>query len=113
MHIESYLSHGADNVTTTEELKALTGVSARDIVQAVSDRRAAGVPILSSTNGGYYLPSLRPAAALMEIRSCITTLKNRGANTLKAARALRKHERRLADQVAGQLDLTVGGAGDV
>lgn len=111
MTIEKYLSHGADNAISTAELQEITGLNGREIGQLVSDRRAAGACILSSVYGGYFLPADDPVTALAEVRACVETLKNRGANTLKAARALRKHERQLADQVAGQL--AIGGVADV
>lgn len=57
MCIEDFILTGPDNAIRTKELAKRTGLSPRDVLQAVQIRRRAGVPILSrkDAHGGLYL----------------------------------------------------------
>ena len=57
MRIEDFILEGPDNAIRTKELAKRTGLSPRDVLQAVQIRRRAGVPILSrkDAHGGLYL----------------------------------------------------------
>ena len=86
--IESLLRSGAENVTPTAELLTLSGIeSVRKLQMQIATEREAGALILSSTNGGYFLPSRDPERRQQEIQSYIHTLRNRALSTLKILRS--------------------------
>lgn len=100
--IKELLNHGAENAVSTEWLMLAKKLTQREVVAVVSQERAAGVPILSSSQGGYYLPDDEdPQKALSEVRTCIRTIQSRGHHTLMALDALRKEETKLA-AIAGE-----------
>lgn len=85
VHIADLLSHGAENGTSTRELMGLLGVPERTVRKMIQMERLAGVPILSNTLDGYYLPTNNA-----EVVSCVRSLRHRGQEILRAANAISK-----------------------
>lgn len=101
--IEALLHHGEENALRTSFLCAITGLSQREIVKAVSEERKHGAPILSScrNEGGYFLPSPGERGQ-RETEACLRTMRSRAIQTLQAVHALQKS----AQQLTGQLSVS-------
>ena len=101
--IESVLLHGEECALSTKELLSITGhKSGRVLQSAIQVERELGALILSSHQGGYYLPSEHPLTALSEINRCTRTMRSRAKNTNRTARAL---EKSAASTPPGQLSM--------
>ena len=88
--IERLLPQGVQNAITTADLVQLTGYStARQLQKEIETERNHGALILSSSTGGYYLPSDGPAGK-REIKDFINTLNSRAVSTLRTLRAARQ-----------------------
>ena len=57
--------------------------NARSLQLDIAEARAAGVPVLSATSGGYYLPS-----SVDEVKECQRTLRSRALATLRTLKNL-------------------------
>ena len=57
--IEDFISDNPENAITARRLAEIIGGSVRDVMQAIQDRRRAGVPIIGErgANPGFYLTS--------------------------------------------------------
>lgn len=81
--IVDLLKTGKENATDSQTLADLAGCkSVRELQQVIALERAAGEVILSSTQGGYYLP-----ANEQEVREFCRTLEARSRNTLLALKS--------------------------
>jgi len=88
--VTSFLSKGAENAMSTKDLLQLTGLpNARVLRQHIQHERGAGQVLLSSTNGGYYLPD-DGTKGQQEIADCYRSMRSRAINTLRSAIVLRK-----------------------
>ena len=98
--IEALLGRGSENRITTGELVILAGLrSARELQAEIERERAAGALILSSSSGGYYLPSDDPAQARQEIERFVATVHARALNTQRTLRAARRALRECIGQM--------------
>lgn len=87
--IADILPRGAKNAISTPALVALTGCGdPRALQRRIAAEREAGVIILSSANGGYFLPAAGDEGR-REIQRYIDTLRARALNTLKAIKSAR------------------------
>lgn len=81
------LPMGKRNAISTEELRQILGFSTTRCLQLdIAEARAAGVPILSATSGGYYLPQ-----STAEVVECQRTLRARAISTLKTLKNLNQY----------------------
>lgn len=76
---------GKDNGITVDKLPMRTGISARDIRQAVSDLRDDGIAVAALPSTGYYL-----AQTPAEIDECCKYLRKRSLHGLRLESRLRK-----------------------
>lgn len=85
--ISDYLGVGREKAVTLANLARTTGLSEREVRQRVSDERARGEVILSTTEitGGYYLPSSRA-----EIEQFINAMTKRGRSAFRALKSAKK-----------------------
>ena len=83
VHIADFLSHGSVNGVTTRELMGLLGIPERTVRKMIQMERLSGIPILSNTLDGYYLPTNTE-----ELVSCVRSLRHRGQEILRAANAI-------------------------
>ena len=90
-HIEALLLHGEGNAIPTPRLAALAGYgSTRQLQRKIEAERVNGALILSSSTGGYFLPSSDPDEARAEITDFVHTVLSRAYNSiliLQSARA--------------------------
>lgn len=56
MNIADYLSTGRANAKKKRELMSLTGLTEKQVRDKIQQERKSGVPILSTTLDGYFLP---------------------------------------------------------
>lgn len=85
--IERLLLPGKENAISTRQLQKLTGInSVRNLRAAVAAEREKGIVILSSKNGGYYLPSAGEKGR-KEISAFVATMTARAISTLQAVRS--------------------------
>nr|WP_325186467.1 hypothetical protein [uncultured Oscillibacter sp.] len=57
IQIAGFLLKGAENAVTRCHLRQLIGLSDRDLRRRIQEERLSGVPILSDSKSGYYLPA--------------------------------------------------------
>lgn len=85
MNIADYIPKGKENAVTRTYLSSLTGLSKREIERAVQDARFNSVPIISDNLTGYYI-----ATCQQDIDMFYESMRRRGLNTFKTARAVKK-----------------------
>ena len=87
MQLIDAIPQGRENAVTRAELLALTGLSDRGLRRELHDLRLSGELICSSTTppGGFWRPDDEG-----ELRAFLTSMTNRGKNTLAAASATRR-----------------------
>lgn len=93
--IEDFLLVGKKNAISSQRLADLAGCkSIRELQQVIAEERAAGAVILSTCQdgGGYFLPQNAG-----EVKEFITTLENRGKNTLLALDSARAYLNRIGE----------------
>lgn len=83
--VSDLLSRGAQNGVSTQHLVSIMGVPERVVRQMIQRERLAGVPILSDTQNGYYLPDNR-----YEVTCCVRSLRHRGNEILEVANAIER-----------------------
>lgn len=83
VHVADLLSYGSENGKSTRELMGLLGVPERTVRKMIQMERLSGIPILSNTLDGYYLPTNNA-----EVVSCVRSLRHRGQEILRAANAI-------------------------
>lgn len=97
--IESLLPHGEGNAIRTAQLVALAGCgSARQLQKLIEAERAHGALILSSSTGGYFLPSSDPDEARAEIKAFVATVTRRAVSSLSVLESARAALRVLPGQ---------------
>ena len=57
IQIKDFLLAGAENAVPRCHLRQLIGLSDRDLRRRIQEERLSGVPILSDSKSGYYLPA--------------------------------------------------------
>ena len=88
--IAAILPEGEENAISTSSLLRITGfTSSRQLQKAIERERDYGGVILSSTGGGYFVPSEGDKGRL-EMKRFINTIRARAKNTLKAAKPAEK-----------------------
>jgi len=82
--ISEYLCKGQENAITLANLARITGLSEREIRKRISDARANGEVILSTTEitGGYYLPSTKE-----EVQRFVNAMTKRGRSAFRARKS--------------------------
>lgn len=83
--ISAFLSPGREHGRKMKELTAITGLSEREVRQAIQAERKAGSPILSDNASGYFLVG-DSAEAVQFARS----MRHRAGEILKSAAAVEK-----------------------
>lgn len=105
--VSKYLRHGEANATSTADLVELVGcATARQLQGLIRLEREAGALILSSTTGGYYLPSEGPRGR-DEIQRYVDTLRARAISTLRTMQPARV----ALDVLEGQMEVDAWQAG--
>ena len=80
-----FLSCGQGNALLRRELEKITGLSGRDIRLIVEAERRAGVPILSDSRHGFFLP-----ASDDEVRRFLRSMRHRAHEILTTAAAVER-----------------------
>lgn len=89
------LPTGKENAISTAELAVIMGFSdSRSLQVDISQSRNAGQVILSSTQGGYYLP-----ANDEEVQEFVAVLRARAINTFRALKSAREYLQRDKEQM--------------
>lgn len=89
--IHEYLSHGAHNAISAEELGKLIGISDHRKIRSIAEReRLAGVVILSD-EGGYYLPNEDKELAVMEVTQWIAARTAAAGSIMKTVEKAREY----------------------
>lgn len=83
--ISRLLMEGAGNGLHLQDLVRLTGEDQRTVRKMIHEERRRGVPILSNSKDGYYLPSNE-----YERAECVRQMRGRAREILAAARAIEK-----------------------
>lgn len=76
---------GSENGLHLQDLVRLTGEDQRTVRKMIHEERRRGVPILSNSKDGYYLPSNE-----YERAECVRQMRGRAREILAAARAIEK-----------------------
>lgn len=96
--VAAILPHGAENAVSSKELMRALGLeSIRSLRSHIVAERAAGALILSSTSGGYFLPS-EGEKGREEIRHFVNVVQSKAISLLCAARPARAALRILEGQ---------------
>lgn len=83
VEISDLLSHGQENATCLKDLEAITGIEGRTIRAMIEKERRSGVPILSDTVNGYFLPANQE-----EVAQFMRLMKLRASEIMKTAAAV-------------------------
>ena len=86
--IASLLMEEAGNGLHLQDLVRLTGEDQRTVRKMIHEERRQGVPILSNSKDGYYLPGNE-----YERAECVRQMRGRAREILAAARAIEKDGR--------------------
>lgn len=84
--ISAHIGTGADNITTSETLRQISGLDNRSLRKCIEQLRRSGCVIISAADGGYYKP-----ATLGELQKFIKKENSRALSilyTLTSARSL-------------------------
>lgn len=94
MKITDYIPTGKRNAITITELKKITGRTARGIAKLIRDERISGTVILTSSNGGYWLPDYSDSDISEQLTGFIRYMdsKNTYSAVKSAKTALKKIE---------------------
>lgn len=88
--IAALLPEGLENAVSSKALARRCGcTSTRQLQELIARERAQGALILSSAQGGYYLPAAGRKGRI-ELEAYVRTLHARAVNTIKAAQAARQ-----------------------
>ena len=79
------LMEGADNGLHLQDLVRLTGEDQRTVRKMIHEERRQGIPILSNSKDGYYLPGNE-----YEKAECVRQMRGRAWEILAAAAAVEK-----------------------
>lgn len=85
--IASLLLEGAGNGLHLQDLVRLTGEDQRTVRKMIHEERRRGVPILSNSKDGYYLPGNE-----YERAECVRQMRGRAREILAAAEAIERAE---------------------
>ena len=83
--IASLLLEGSENGLHLQDLVRLTGEDQRTVRKMIHQERRRGIPILSNSKDGYYLPGNE-----YEKAECVRQMRGRAREILAAARAIEK-----------------------
>ncbi len=86
--IASILLFGQENALTAGEIAMITGLDRRKVTDRIRWERAAGAPIISNPESGFWLSDNR-----IEIWKCAAALHTRAGEIHRTARALEKTAR--------------------
>lgn len=96
--ISEYLYPGGENAVSMRELKALTGLPAREVRRFIQLERLEGVPIVTSHPGGYYL-----AESDVDLARFVRSMRHRAGEILKVAAAVEdKHEPKQKSEIPAE-----------
>lgn len=96
--ISEYLHPGGENAVSMRELKALTGLPAREVRRFIQLERLEGVPIVTSHPGGYYL-----AESDVDLARFVRSMRHRAGEILKVAAAVEdKHEPKQKSEIPAE-----------
>ena len=85
--IASLLMAGAENGQQLQALGRITGQTEREIRQQIHRERRQGIPILSNSKDGYYLPGNE-----YEKAECVRQMRGRAREILAAAAGIERGE---------------------
>ena len=89
--IEKVLLHGEHSAISGKDLLRICGFSTiRQLRSAVSAERMRGALIISSSDGGYFLPSEDPTEARQELLNFVSVNQSRAFTLLRTLRTARK-----------------------
>ena len=83
--IASLLLHGAENGLHLRDLSRIVGTDPRIVRQMIHNERRQGVPILSNSKDGYYLPACED-----EKEACVRQMRGRAREILAAAAGIER-----------------------
>ena len=83
--ISRLLMEGSENGLHLQDLVRLTGEDQRTVRKMIHEERRQGIPILSNSKDGYYLPGNE-----YERAECVRQMRGRAKEILAAARAIEK-----------------------
>lgn len=83
--ISRLLMEGSENGLHLQDLVRLTGEDQRTVRKMIHQERRRGIPILSNSKDGYYLPGNE-----YEKAECVRQMRGRAREILAAARAIEK-----------------------
>ena len=86
--ISRLLMEGANNGLHLQDLVRLTGLTEREVRLQIHAERRRGIPILSNSKDGYYLPGNE-----YERAECVRQMRGRAKEILAAARAIERSGR--------------------
>ncbi len=83
--VSKYLHVGAENALPIGDLKALIGLSGREVRRLIQSERLTGVPILSDCRNGYFL-----AGDDIELQQFVRSMRRRAGEIIKVAEAVER-----------------------
>lgn len=83
--ISGLLLHGAENGLHLRDLSRIVGTDPRIVRQMIHNERRQGVPILSNSKDGYYLPACED-----EKEACVRQMRGRAREILAAAAGIER-----------------------
>ena len=83
--ISGLLLHGAENGLHLRDLSRIVGTDPRIVRQMIHNERRQGVPILSNSKDGYYLPACED-----EKEACVRLMRGRAREILAAAAGIER-----------------------
>ena len=83
--ISGLLLHGAENGLHLRDLSRIVGTDPRIVRQMIHNERRQGVPILSNSKDGYYLPACED-----EKEACVRQMRGRAPEILAAAAGIER-----------------------
>ena len=86
--ISRLLMAGSENGLHLQDLVRLTGEDQRTVRKMIHEERRQGIPILSNSKDGYYLPGNE-----YERAECVRQMRGRAKEILAAARAIERSGR--------------------
>ena len=83
--ISGLLLHGAENGLHLRDISRIVGTDPRIVRQMIHNERRQGVPILSNSKDGYYLPACED-----EKEACVRQMRGRAREILAAAAGIER-----------------------
>ncbi len=83
--ISEYLHPGGETALSMGELKALTGLPAREVRRFIQLERLKGVPIVTGHTGGYYI-----AESERDLARFVRSMRHRANEILRVAEAIER-----------------------